>query len=173
MANVNKSVVVAEAAAKFALATVILAKATIIDRKKLTFSATVEYPEGPDVVTATLCSANGKPKRYNYIDQLISDLSKGAPGVSHVVVDTDVDTLTPESVSLNPAAQVLASNKKWEAVKARQITLVAELDAQLAMIASYATGNSAQRAAHATLTMQRATANNYIAFANSQIAATT
>ncbi len=173
MAAVNRRQTIPVVAAEFAAETEMDVKAIVTDPSNLKFKATVEYVDGSDTVTATLCNPSGAPKIYGDLDGLLRDLAKAAPGVDTINIAVDVSEVTPERLSLTatPDSIKAANNAKWNAVVTRQTAVLTKLDAALAARASWEDGNSLQQEAFVELTTQRATANAYKTFATAQIVA--
>jgi hypothetical protein len=159
MANVTRNQCIDVITAHFAHASTINVTATLVDRQKMTFNASTVYTDGQDTVTANVMSDSGVVKTYKDVDTIIREFAQGAPGVSTIVVSCNVDVLTPDRVSLDPAKQLAkekAANAKW---LTRQTAVVTKLDAMLSAISSYQSGNSAQVAAYNKLAAQRTVAN--------------
>ena len=66
--------------ANFSNATSVAVVAALVDKSKLTFNASAVYTDGSDTVTATVCSANGKVKLFNNIDDIVRECSPHARG---------------------------------------------------------------------------------------------
>jgi len=166
MANITRNHAIDVLTSKYASANTINVTATIVDKSKLTFSAKSVYTDGADTVTASVCTDSGKPKTYKDVDSIIRDFAMGAQGVSQINVAVNVDVLTPDRVSLDPAKQLAKEKEVNHKALTRQTAVVAKLDTLLSSISSYQSGNSAQQAMYSKVAAERVIANelkSYIA----------
>lgn len=148
-----------------------------MDAKKITFTcdvdATVDIGGVPTAVTYHVGTADGKVRTYGDVDSMASQIMNMAPqqfasGLSIAIVGAAQLTKT-----VNPPTDIIGAATKQKAKyvekSAALATSIATANAELALIANWATGTLAEQARFAELTAQKDSKVEYKAWLDAEI----
>lgn len=138
----------------------------IAGNKQLKFYGTVTV----GAAEYDLASNNGKLKMFSDVDDLVKYIASAAPvgsGSYSIAIHTGV--VLAASVPTDLVAAAAAKVVKLQAIKIAQTAVIAEIDAQLALMAGWGSGSPLQVAKLAETQTQKATVTADIAAIDAEI----
>lgn len=135
-------------------------EATILDKKKLRFSATIvtNDPNSPNPAKYTVANANGKVRTFTDIDSVVRLVQKVSPGTTKVQVTIlATNSLNPAENLSNPQATLTKEKTVAEKAKVISDRELLAVNAELISIGSFQNGTPTQQAKYADVTAQKNT----------------
>jgi hypothetical protein len=130
---------------------------SVVDAKKLRFSAEVSFtPSGSSTATAALiASNNGKPKTYSDVDAAIKDVMAIAPGTGTINLGTIDTTELIKPTPTNPVSAAKSEVRRLVTMLVQFAENKTKANLDLANVSSFQTGSAAQQDIYAEVLAAR------------------